>query len=61
MKQSIFNHSIAKFIAAPVAFIILLFISQVIFKGARIDLTEQNIYSLSQGTENILTNLEQET
>lgn len=60
MKQSIFNHSIAKFIAAPVAFIILLIISQVIFKGARIDLTEQNIYSLSQGTENILTNLEQE-
>ena len=60
MNQSIAKHSAFKYLAAPVVFVILLLISQVIFKGARIDLTEQNIYSLSQGTENILTNLEQD-
>ena len=60
IKQSIFNRSALKYIAAPIAFIVLLLLSQVIFKGARVDLTEQNIYSLSQGTENILSNLEQE-
>ena len=60
MKQFILNHSIVKYLVAPVAFIILLLASQVVFKGARIDLTEQDIYSLTQGTENILANLEQD-
>ncbi len=60
MNHSFFNRSIVKYLAAPIVFVVLLLISQVIFKGARIDLTEQSIYSLSQGTENILTNLEQD-
>lgn len=52
--------SLMKFVLAPAGFVLVLLISQWVFKGARVDLTEQNIYSLSQGTKNIMANLEQE-
>jgi ABC-type uncharacterized transport system involved in gliding motility auxiliary subunit len=52
--------SVLKFVLAPVCFVLVLLISQVIFKGARVDLTEQAIYSLSQGSKNIVSNLEQD-
>lgn len=54
------KHPMMKLAIAPIAFVLVLLISQVIFKSIRIDLTEQNVYSLSEGTENILENLEQE-
>ncbi len=59
MKKLIQQYPLLKFIIAPVVFILLLLLSQVALKGARIDLTEQNVYSLSNGTENILNSLEQ--
>lgn len=52
--------SVLKFVLASVCFVLVLMLSQFIFKGARVDLTEQNIYSLSQGSKNIMGNLEQE-
>jgi ABC-type uncharacterized transport system involved in gliding motility auxiliary subunit len=52
--------TVLKFVLAPVCFVLILLISQFVFKGARVDLTEQNIYSLSQGSKNIMENLEQE-
>ncbi len=54
------TNSFAKFGLACVCFVSLLLSSQWLLTGARIDLTEQNIYSLSQGTKNIMANLEQE-
>jgi len=54
------KHPLMKLAVAPLAFVVILVISQVLFKSIRADLTEQNIYSLSQGTENILSNLEQD-
>ncbi|GAA6134456.1 GldG family protein [Oceaniserpentilla sp. 4NH20-0058] len=54
MKSSVF-----KFVFAPVCFVLVLVISQVVFKGARVDVTDQNIYSLTQGTHNIVSALEQ--
>lgn len=47
-----------KYVLAPLVFILVLLLSQALFTGARLDLTEQNIYSLSDGTKNILQNLE---
>ncbi|MFT5592452.1 MAG: ABC-type uncharacterized transport system involved in gliding motility auxiliary subunit [Oceanicoccus sp.] len=52
--------SVLKFVLAPVCFVLVLLLSQILLKGARVDLTEQNIYSLSQGSKNIVSNLEQE-
>jgi ABC-type uncharacterized transport system involved in gliding motility auxiliary subunit len=57
---SINKYSAVKYLLAPLVFVVLVLISQFIFKGARLDLTEQNIYSLSEGTENILSDLEQD-
>ena len=59
MKKIIQQYPLLKFIIAPVVFILLLLLSQVALKGARIDLTEQNVYSLSNGSKNILNSLEQ--
>ena len=52
--------SVLTFVLAPVCFVLVLLMSQFVFKGARVDLTEQDIYSLSQGSKNIMANLEQE-
>lgn len=60
MKNLFKQHSKIQYLAVPFIFILLLIVSQFIFKGARVDLTEQNIYSLSQGSQNILASLEQE-
>lgn len=54
------KHPMMKLALAPIVFAVVLLLSQVIFKSVRMDLTEQNIYSLSEGTENILTSLEQD-
>lgn len=54
------QNSIFKYALAPVCFILILLITNTLFSSARLDLTEQNIYSLSDGTQNILENLEQE-
>lgn len=51
---------ILKFAIAPVCFVLILLISQALFKSARIDLTDQNIYTLSQGTQNIVDGLDQD-
>jgi len=53
------KHSLVKVFAAFIGFVLVLAISGGLFKGVRVDLTEQSVYSLSQGTENILENLEQ--
>lgn len=60
MKHSILQSSLFKYALAPVSFILILLITNALFSSARLDLTEQNIYSLSDGTQNILQNLEQE-
>ncbi|MGR6872928.1 Gldg family protein [Pseudomonas sp. HK3] len=52
--------TVLKFVLAPVCFVLVLIVSQMVLKSARVDLTEQNIYSLSQGSKNIMGNLEQE-
>lgn len=52
--------SVMKLVVAPVCFVALIAISQLVFKGARVDLTDQSIYSLSHGTENIISGLEHE-
>jgi ABC-type uncharacterized transport system involved in gliding motility auxiliary subunit len=60
IKANINKYSAVKYLLAPLVFVALVLISQLIFKGARLDLTEQDIYSLSEGTENILSGLEQD-
>lgn len=51
--------SFIKVFAAFIGFALVLMISNGLFKGLRVDLTEQKIYSLSEGTQRILANLEQ--
>lgn len=58
--KHLLQNSIFKYALAPVCFILILLITNTLFSSARLDLTEQNIYSLSDGTQNILENLEQE-
>lgn len=55
MKLNSFNG-----VLAAVVFILVLLVSQWALKSARVDLTEQSIYSLSDGTKNILRSLEQD-
>lgn len=55
MKLNSFNG-----VLAAVVFILVLLVSQWALKSARVDLTEQSIYSLSDGTKNILGSLEQD-
>jgi len=42
-----------------VLFVVLTMLSGILFKGWRLDLTENNAYTLSQGTRNIVESLEQ--
>ena len=42
-----------------VAFLVIVVVSSVSLKGGRIDLTENNLYTLSDGSKNIVQNLEQ--
>lgn len=49
-----------KFVLATVAFVLVLLTSNWLLSGARLDLTEQKIYSLSDGTVNIVKSLQQD-
>jgi ABC-type uncharacterized transport system involved in gliding motility auxiliary subunit len=42
-----------------VLFVAVILISNVLFRGARLDLTQSHLYSLSQGTKNILANIDE--
>lgn len=53
------KHSSVKVLAAFIGFALVMAASSTLFKNVRFDLTEQRIYSLSEGTERILGNLEQ--
>jgi gliding motility-associatede transport system auxiliary component len=53
------NYSV-KLIAAFIAMFIVIVVSSITLSGARWDLTENGLYTLSEGTETILGNLEQE-
>lgn len=52
--------SIVKNVLAVLCFACVLIASQWLLKGTRVDMTEQNIYSLSQGSKNILGGLQQD-
>lgn len=54
------KHMSMKFVLATVAFVLVLLGSNWLLSGARLDLTEQKIYSLSDGTVNIVKNLQQD-
>ncbi|MDH5694357.1 MAG: GldG family protein, partial [Gammaproteobacteria bacterium] len=56
-KQKLF--STTGLIAALVLLILINLVSSLIFSSARLDLTENNLYTLSDGTENILESLEE--
>jgi ABC-type uncharacterized transport system involved in gliding motility auxiliary subunit len=40
-------------------FVAVILISNALFRGARLDLTQSNLYTLSQGTKNILVNIDE--
>jgi ABC-type uncharacterized transport system involved in gliding motility auxiliary subunit len=42
-----------------VLFVAVILISNALFRGARIDLTQSHLYTLSQGTKNILVNIDE--
>ena len=42
-----------------VLFLAVILISNALFRGARLDLTQSHLYTLSQGTKNILVNIEE--
>ncbi|MGB1557116.1 MAG: GldG family protein [Oceanococcaceae bacterium] len=42
-----------------ISLVAVIALSQMLFKGARLDLTENKIYSLSDGTRNLLANIEE--
>ncbi|MGD8425845.1 MAG: Gldg family protein, partial [Gammaproteobacteria bacterium] len=42
-----------------VLFLALTVLSNVLFKGVRLDLTEHKLYTISEGTENILADIEE--
>jgi len=60
MKHAFLQNTFFKYALAPIAFILVLLITNTFLSSARLDLTEQNIYSLSDGTQNILQNLEKD-
>ncbi len=46
-------------LALAVAFIAAVIVSNVVFRGARLDLTENKLYTLTDGTRNILGNIDE--
>src|SRR6476659_8769468 len=42
-----------------VLFVAVILISNTLFRGARLDLTQSNLYTLSQGTKNILSGIDE--
>ncbi len=52
--------TVVKYTLAAICFCAVLLASQWLLKGARLDMTEQNIYSLSPGSKQILANLQQD-
>ncbi len=58
--QGIKIQSVFSYCLGLVIFVAVVAVSQLSFKHARLDLTEQNIYSLSTGTKEIVQNIQQE-
>lgn len=58
MKKSVIGMRGARLIAVVVAFFALLVISNIALKNLRLDLTENKIYTLTEGTRSILSTLE---
>ena len=42
-----------------VLFVAVILISNTLFRGARLDLTSSHLYTLSQGTKNILSSIDE--
>lgn len=57
MQSKAFNRSSLLIIA--IALLAVVSLSQLLFKGWRVDLTEHKLYTLSEGTTNILENIEE--
>jgi len=53
------KQSVIKIVIAPIIFVLVLVLSQVFFDWARVDLTQEQVYSLSDGTKNIIADIEQ--
>ena len=53
------KNSVIKVFAAFIGFVLVMAISGSLFSGLRLDLTEQKIYTLSDGTKRILSQLDQ--
>ncbi|MBT8079113.1 MAG: Gldg family protein [Gammaproteobacteria bacterium] len=53
------KYSVSSLALVTVAFIAAIILSNQLFRGWRIDLTENNLYTLSDGTEKILENLQE--
>ena len=51
--------SASSLVLLAVAFVVAVSISNQVFRGWRIDLTEDNLYTLSDGTKNLLGNIEE--
>ena len=52
-------YSSSALVVLAVLFIVLTMLSSIVFKGWRLDLTENNLYTLSEGTVNIAESLDQ--
>jgi len=52
-------YSSGALVVLAVLFIVLTMLSSIVFKGWRLDLTENNLYTLSEGTVNIAESLDQ--
>lgn len=55
--QKLFNRS--SLVLVFISLVAVVTVSQMLFKGARLDLTENRIYSLSDGTRNLLSKIEE--
>ncbi|MEM1092346.1 MAG: Gldg family protein [Pseudomonadota bacterium] len=53
------NYGAGALLILAVLFVALLFVVSLVFRGARFDLTENNLYSVSQGTRNILASIDE--
>lgn len=57
MKNTMINRS--SLIVVAVALLAVVSLSQLLFKGWRLDLTQNNLYTLSEGTRNLLAGIEE--
>ena len=52
-------YSTSALVVLAVLFVVLTMLASIVFRGARLDLTENQLYTLSEGTRNIVTGLEE--